>query len=81
MEGRSDLEPEFKRARVGDDVEMCAVDEEDWPVDCEVFDTKTGDILELRMVAAARSEETKYMDDIGMFEDATDEECLTEAAS
>ena len=37
------------------------------------FDTKTGDILEPRMVAAARSEETRYMDDIGMFEDATDE--------
>ena len=77
MEGRCDSEPEFQRARVGDDVEMCAVDEEDGPVDCEVFDTKTGDILEPRMVAAARSEETRYMDDIGMFEDATDEECLT----
>ena len=69
MEGRCDLEPEFKRARVGDDVEMCAVDEEDGPV--------TGDILEPRLVAAARSEETRYMNDIGMFEDATDEECLT----
>ena len=28
------------------------------------------------MVVAARSEETRYMDEIGMFEDATDEECL-----
>ena len=77
MEGRCDLEPEFKRARVSSDVGMCAVDEEDGPVDCKVSDTKTGDILVLRMMAAARSEETRYMDDIGMFEDATDEECLT----
>ena len=31
------------------------------------------------MVAATRSEETKYMDDIGMFKDATDEECFANA--
>ena len=77
MEGRCDLEPQFKRARVGSDVDVCAVDEEDGPMDSKVSDTKTGDILVLRMMAAARSEETRYMDDIGMFEDATDEECLT----
>ena len=28
MEGRCDSEPEFQRARVGDDVGMCALDEE-----------------------------------------------------
>ena len=55
---------------------MCAVDEEDVLVDCKVSDTKTGDILVLRMMAAARCEETRYMDDNGMFEDAADEECL-----
>ena len=37
MEGRCDVQPEFKRARVGGDVEMCAVDEEYGPVGCEVF--------------------------------------------
>ena len=48
--------PEFKRARVGDDVEMCAVDEEDGLVDCEVFDTKTGDIL--AAAAEAKKQDT-----------------------
>ena len=62
-------------------VEMCAVDEEDRLVDFEVFDTKTGDILEPTMVVAARSEETRYMDEIGIFEDATDEECLANTGS
>ena len=37
-EGRCDLEPEFKRARVGNDVEMCVqLTRRDWPMDSNRF--------------------------------------------
>ena len=70
-----DSEPNSKRTKVSDDIEMGAVSEEMGEAECDTLDTKTGEILDPGLVAAARSEEMRYMNDIGMFEDACDEEC------
>ena len=69
-----DSEPNSKRTKVSDDIEI-AVSEEMGEAECDTLDTKTGEILDPGLVAAARSEEMRYMDDMGMFEDACDEEC------
>ena len=67
--------PNSKRAKVNDDIEMGGVSEEMGYAECDTLDTKTGEILDPGLVAVARSEEMRYMDDTGMFEDARDEEC------
>ena len=54
---------------------MGAVSEEMGEAECDTLDTKTGEILDPGLVAVARSEEMRYMDDIAIFEDACDEEC------
>ena len=72
-----DSEPKSKRAKVYDDIEMGAVSEEMENAECDTLDTRTGEILDPGLVAVARSEEMRYMDDMGMFDDACDEECYS----
>ena len=62
-----DSEPNSKRAKVNDDIDVSAVSEEMENAECDTLDTKTGEILDPGLVAVARSEEMRYMDDIGMF--------------
>ena len=62
-----DSEPNSKGAKVNDDIDMSAVSEEMENAECDTLDTKTGEILDPGLVAVARSEEMRYMDDIGMF--------------
>lgn len=43
----------------------------------DIFDSKTGEVLDPELVEAARSEEMRFMNDLGMFADATVEECIS----
>ena len=44
----------------------------------EVFDSKSGEILEQELVQMARKEELDFMEKFGVYEDATIEECFAE---
>ena len=72
-----DSEPKSKRAKVNDDIEMGAFGEEMENAECDTLDTRTGEILDPGLVAVAKSEEMRYMDGMGMFDDACDEECFS----
>lgn len=83
-EGQASESSEAKRTKTGEsppeegsmDIdEVCGNDSEDEDWAEEVFDTKTGDLLDPDRVRVAREEELKFMDDFGIFEDSTVELC------
>ena len=56
-------EPNSKHIKFSDDIEMGAVSEEMGEAAFHALDTKTGEILDPGLVAAARRKEMRYMDD------------------
>ena len=46
--------------------------------DEEIFDSRSGEILEQELVQMARKEELDFMEKFGVYEDATIEECFAE---